>query len=353
MYRFFTIFGVIILNTLVAIMRLAKFELLRMKRIFSIIVLGGSMLIIGFSCLSSKKARSEPSEEKVLSTQTIVPDTFVLPHIPETMKNTKERAQYLAMHYWDRFNFADRNLVQRPEITEQAFVDYINILPYVPKESSDASLVYTLQKAEADTVMYVHFMVLFEKYFYDPNSPFRNEEYYLSVLQEAVNSPLLGEETRSRYGFQWEMAMKNRVGEKANDFSYTISSGESYRLYDLKSEYTLLMFTDPGCSTCAAVTAQLDRSKELNDALSLNSPARTMLTILALYLDNDLNEWTTRIPDMPAKWVYAYDKSGEITAKKLYDIRAYPTLYLLDRDKKVILKDSSIEAIESFFSVHH
>ncbi|WP_352422097.1 DUF5106 domain-containing protein [Proteiniphilum sp.] len=323
-----------------------------MKHILLIIALIGSMAITGFSCLSSKKAQTEPAEENPTPVQTIVPDTFVLPQIPEIMKDPEERAKYLVMHYWDRFDFSDRNLIRRPEITEQAFVDYINILGYVPQEDADASLIHTLRKAETDTMMYVHFTELFEKYFYDPNSPFRNEEYYLPVLQEVEASPLLTEESRSRYGFQREMAMKNRIGESANDFTYTVASGQSFRLYDLKSEYTLLMFTNPGCSTCTAVTERLKESRELNDALALNSPTRTMLTILALSPDNDLDEWIAHLPEIPVRWVYAYDKSGEITTKKLYDIRAFPTLYLLDKDKKVVLKDTSIEMIESFFSVH-
>lgn len=311
------------------------------------------MLMLGFSCLSSKKAQSESLEEKTIPAETIVPDTFVLPQIPQTTKEPEERAKYLVMHYWDKFDFADRNLVLRPEITEQAFVDYINILGYVSIEHVEASLAYTLAKAEIDTIMYLHFTELFEKYLYDPNSPFRDDEYYLTVLQEVVESPLLSVENRSRYKFQLEMAMKNRVGERANDFSYTVSSGQSFRLYDLKSEYTLLMFTNPGCSTCAAVTEYLMKSKELNDALALNNPTRTMLTILAFSPDHDLKDWTAYLSEMPARWIYAYDKSGEVTTKRLYDIKAFPSLYLLDKDKKVILKDSSIEAVESFFSVHH
>ncbi|WP_298653856.1 DUF5106 domain-containing protein [uncultured Proteiniphilum sp.] len=324
-----------------------------MKHIFSIIALVGLILIIGLSCLSRKKAQSEPLAEKDTPAQTVVPDTFVLPQVPGTIRDSEERARYLVMHYWDRFDFADRNLIRRPEITEQAFVDYINILGYVPEENINASLAYTLDKAETDTMMYLHFIELFEKYLYEPNSPFRNEEYYLPVLQKAVNSPLLEEESRSRYGFQLDMAMRNRIGERTNDFSYTISSGQSFRLYDLKSEYTLLMFTDPGCSTCAAVTERLGQSKALNDALGLNRPARTMLTVLALYPDNNLEEWNAHLAGIPAGWVYAYDKSGEITGKRLYDIKAFPTLYLLDRDKKVILKDTSVETIESFFSINH
>lgn len=324
-----------------------------MKRIFSIIALAGLLLTTGFSCLSSKKAQSDPLEVVTVPAQTIVPDTFVLPQIPEVLQNSEVRAKYLVMHYWDRFDFADRKLIQRPEITEQAFVDYINILSYVPKEDIDASLAYTLQKAETDTMMYNHFLELFEKYLYDPNSPFRNEEYYLPVLHKVVNSPLLAEEARSRYGFQLDMAMQNRVGQRANDFIYTISSGQSFRLYDLKSEYTLLMFTDPGCSTCAAVTERLGNSEAVNNALALNSAVRTMLTVFTLYPEKDLEEWNAHLSGMPAGWLHAYDKSGEITGKRLYDIKAFPTLYLLDKDKKVILKDTSIEAIESFFLIGH
>lgn len=317
-----------------------------------------AVLMGGFSCLSSKKARTESPEEASTpaqdpaQAQTTVADTFILPPVPDIMKAPEERAKYLVMHYWDRFDFSDRTLIGRPEITEQAFVDYINILNYVPKENADASLVYTLQKAEADTLMYVHFTELFEKYFYDPNSPFRNEEYYLPVLEEVTSSPLLKEEKRSRYKFQREMSNKNRIGDSANDLTYTVSSGQSFRLYDLKSEYTLLMFTNPGCSTCAAVTERLNVSEELNRALALNSPTRTMLTVLALSPDNDLDEWLSHLPEIPTRWIYAYDKSGEITTKRLYDIKAIPTIYLLDKNKKVILKDTSIEMVESFFSVH-
>jgi hypothetical protein len=323
-----------------------------MKHIFSMIALAGLMPVLGFSCLSGKKVHSEPFEEKAVPPQTIVPDTFVLPLLPETMKDPEERAKYLVLHYWDRFDFADRKLIVRPEITEQAFVDYINIFGYTQKEVIDASLVNMMHLAEADTMMYVHFMELFEKYFYDPNSPFRNEEYYLPVLREASNSPLLAEGKRSRYAFQLDMALRNRIGTKANDFAYMVSSGQSLRMYDLKSDYILLMFTDPGCSTCASVTKRLNESGKLNGVLSKNNAERTMLAILAIAPDSSTEEWSAHIPDMPARWIYAYDKSGEITQKKLYDIRAFPTLYLLDKDKRVILKDTSVEAIEAFFSVH-
>ncbi len=318
-----------------------------------------AVLLVGnTSCLSTKKSGSDVREKSIDSivelpetAYAIVPDTFVLPPVPETITVPEERTAYLVMHYWDRFDFTDRGLIDRPEITEQAFVDYVNILDYVPEERADESLLYTIQKAAVDTVMYEHFASLFEKYFYDPNSPFRNEEYYLPVLQELTRSPLLGEARKSVLLFQLDMALKNRVGHKANNFIYALPSGQSYALYDLKSEYTLLLFSNPGCSTCGEVIAQLTRSNELNKALSLNHPGRTMLTILTIYPDDDLEEWLAYLDKMPANWIHGYDKGLRITYEKLYDIKAIPTIYLLDKDKNVVLKDTSIEAVESFFNV--
>lgn len=329
-----------------------------MKHFSIFLLLSAGLLAINISCLSSKKSGSdtreraiEPTGELPETAHTIVPDTFVLPPVPETITATEERAAYLVEHYWDRFDFTDRGLIERPGITEQAFVDYINILDHVPGEHADKSLFNTLEKAAVDTAMYVHFANLFEKYFYDPNSPFRNEEFYIPVLQELTRSPLLTEERKSVLLFQLDMVLKNRVGQKATNFIYTLPSGQSYGLYDLKSEYTLLLFSNPGCNTCGEVIERLNQSEELNGALSLNSPGRTMLTILTIYPDSDLEEWLTYLDKMPANWIHGYDEGLKITQERLYDIKAIPTIYLLDKDKKVILKDTSIEALENFFHV--
>lgn len=329
-------------------------EIIMNHSIFTLTVVA-TVLMTMVSCSSSKKTQAEVRTDFDLApvTQTIVPDTFVLPVIPEALTNPDDRLQYMAMHFWDRFDFADTTLIGRSDITEQAFVDYINILQYVPADDADKSLLNTLDKAERDTSFYRHFASLFDKYFYEPNSPFRNEEFYIPVLQQLVQSTLITEEAAARYAFQLDMALKNRVGQKANDFLYTLSSGQSFSLYDLKSEYTVIMFSNPGCSTCEAVMTQLNNSTPLSDALSLNSSSRTMLTILTIYPYNDLDEWHTHLPQMPSKWVHAYDKGMDITIRRLYDIKAIPTLYLLDKEKKVLLKDTSLEAIDSYFSVLH
>ncbi|HOV71856.1 MAG TPA: DUF5106 domain-containing protein [Dysgonamonadaceae bacterium] len=305
------------------------------------------------ACSSTRKASSDVEAKRTgVSTPIVSENIFHLPQIPDEITSSEERGKFLVMHYWDRFDFSNERLISRPEITEQAFVDYIHILQnYVSWEDAKKSLHYTLNKMKENDAMHAYFASLFEKYLYEPNSPFRNEEFYLVVLKQLTKSSSLSKAEKSKYKFQLSMVNKNRVGKKAANFNYTLASGETLSLYSIKSDYLLLIFFDPECSTCDAVIRQIKESESINNAMKMNSPTRTMLTVLTVYPGENINEWFDYLPQLPTEWVNAYDQGMVITKKNLYDINAYPILYLLDKNKKVILKDSSLEAVEGFFSV--
>lgn len=306
------------------------------------------------SCSSSKQLHTEGAniDKGLISEEIIiVPDTFVLPDMPEELTEPNLRAEYLVMHYWDKFDFTDEDLITKPEVTEQAFVDYINILYYVTFAQAEESLTFTLKQAEQNKNMYLHFASLFDKYYYEPNSPFRNEEFYIPVLNELVASKILNKDEKSIYKFQLDMTKKNRVGNAATDFTYSLKSGESKKMSSIKSEYMILMFSNPDCSTCAEIIEAITKSEIINNVISMNNPTRTMLSILNIYIDQDLSDWENNYHRLPADWINAYDKGATITKQKLYDVKAIPTLYLLDKNKKVILKDTSLDTIESFFDI--
>ena len=50
-----------------------------------------------------------------------------LPEIPDSLSAPEERAEYLCLHWWDGFDFADTTLISKPRITEQAFVDFLSV----------------------------------------------------------------------------------------------------------------------------------------------------------------------------------------------------------------------------------
>ena len=48
-------------------------------------------------------------------------------------------------------------------------------------------------------------------------------------------------------------------------------------------------------------------------------------------------------------WEIGMDESQTIYNKELYDILGFPSMYLLDQDKTVILKDTSLTVLEEYF----
>ena len=65
---------------------------------------------------------------------------FTLPDIPPLLVTSEARASYLAAHYWQGFNFRDTALISRPEVTEQALADFLDILLRVPLAEAQSTL---------------------------------------------------------------------------------------------------------------------------------------------------------------------------------------------------------------------
>ena len=63
------------------------------------------------------------------------------------------------------------------------------------------------------------------------------------------------------------------------------------------------------------------------------------LAVLNIYIDSDLAEWLKYMPVYPESWYNGYDPDYVIRTDVLYNVRAIPSLYLLDGGKTVLMKD--------------
>lgn len=300
-----------------------------------------ALVLVAASCVGRRKAAADATEDRNAAAQP--KKVFAVPHIPAMISDPREQAEFMAQHYWDNFDFSDTTNINDAAYTEQAFTDYVQILRNIPPDMAAESLRVLFKKAAADKDMFWHFSETAEKYLFDPNSPYRDDELYISVLQAVLANPALDEWERIRPQEQLRMSLKNRVGTPAADFRYTLASGAQWTLYGIKAPYTLVFINNPGCPACKDIHDQIMASPLLTAMIDDGS-----LVVLAIYPDEDLKEWRDYAPNMPAQWINAYDKELKIRKDELYDLKAIPTLYLLDRDKKVILKDvMSIPIIEA------
>ncbi len=301
-----------------------------------------TLSIVCLFCLCACKSGHASSQNNTEAVQDTI-KTFTLPAIPPTLTVPALRADFLVKHYWDNVNFADTNYIHHPEITEQAWADYCDILNHVPLETAQQAMRKTIELTYVDKKVFAYITDLADKYLYDPNSPMRNEEFYIPVLDAILAAPVLEEIEKVRPKARRELAQKNRIGTQALNFSYTLASGTQGSLYQHQSDYTLLFINNPGCHACAETIEALKNAPVINQLL-----VQKKLTVLSIYPDEEVDEWRKHLNDFPKEWTNGYDKTFAIKEQQLYDLKAIPTLYLLNKDKNVLLKDATTQAIEEY-----
>jgi hypothetical protein len=307
------------------------------------IVLGAAALLVCTASCGGPKAKKSIAGTAGLTADSII--IYSPPKIPAMLTDPQAQMQWTAEHYWDNFVFADTTAVPRwGDYAEQAFVDlnYAMAQNNLPAEISAAAVRSLFDKAAANKAAFQKFAEVAEKYLFDPNYPYRNEELYIVVLRAVLANPALDEWEKIRPQEQLRLALKNRVGETAADFRYTLESGAAGTLHALKAPYTLLFFNNPGCPACRESMDQIGASPFLTNLIDSGR-----LTVLAVYTDEDTAAWREYIPEMPQGWIVSQDATQTIKNDELYDLKAIPTMYLLDAGKRVMLKDEmSIPRIE-------
>lgn len=263
----------------------------------------------------------------------------------------QEAAEYAAEHFWDRYfdstaswaGISDTLIggVNRSDMTA-AVREYIMALWSVPYDKAlhAQQRLISLAEAsmEADTAgqIYDFIAATMESALWHPLSELRNEGLYAPVVESILRTRRTGEHFSSYYQQQLAVCMNNRPGTPAADFTFTDSRGGFHSLYGTPGEYTLLLFSNPGCPACREIIAMLKDSPLI---ASMIKDGR--LTLLSIYIDEDVAEWFKGLADYPDEWITGYNQDLAIRDALLYDVRAIPSLYLLDSSKRVIFKDIS------------
>lgn len=289
-------------------------------------------------------------------TGSVAPVTADFPQaaVPGMLTDPSERLAWLCLHFWDGFTEPGRTGVcdslhvagVSKETVEEQFGLFATLLSGADPRTAAESMVRLYERAaacaERDTASTV-FATLAEfaaKYFFDPNSPVRSEELYLPFAERLAESPFVSPGMRQAYAFDASVCRLNRPGTPAADFRFTDLKGRTRTLYGIRAPYTLLFFSNPGCEVCKAVIEDLEASDAVAELI-----ADGRLAVVNVYIDEDLDAWREYAVTYPAAWYSGYDPDYAIRTGLLYAVRAIPSLYLLDGDKTVLLKDAQPEQL--------
>lgn len=268
---------------------------------------------------------------------------FPFPEIPSTLRTPEVRKDYLLRNYWTKFDFADQTLLDNRDVTEQGFVNFIALLGdgQTPKELIFAAMKGFCEAMTVHSAALEKLGKLSKDYLYNPNSPLYNEAvyaHYLRALKECRTTP---EGERQRADYLLRLIERNRPGETATDFTYYNKEGKKMTLAEtpVQGKRLLLVFYDPECDECSQLMTRMSADSRLS-----NEVHKGETTVLAIYTEGNNDVWQNTLPTLPANWQAGTDQ-GRIKEKGLYDLKAMPCLYLLDAQKRILVKDGEYEQI--------
>lgn len=279
--------------------------------------------------------------------------------LPEKLQKPKTRADTLAQyrygkeHYWDNFDFMDGRLVRTP-IFENKLKNYINnwVMPDADSIIFEQNWMMALGRNDPEMSRYL--ISYFIDNFMYPKI-MGQDKVFLNTYEKYVanNNPAtswLNEKQRKAITERAYMVMANQLGAPAYDMALVDTAGKTRKLYDVKSDYVVVVFWDPHCGKCREELPKID-------SLYAASWKKKNVQVYAVMVNEEsVADWAPFIRKTGKGWVHVHqtkemreaeEKAQQANFRQLYDMRSTPTLFLLDRDKRIVAKNLGLEDLEN------
>ena len=265
--------------------------------------------------------------------------------------------RYVKDHYWDNIVFNDNRLLRTP-FFENKLDDYFK--NYISREPDSiiSEVQYMLTVAKTGKEIYPFLLFKFTNKYISPEF-MGQDKVFLHIYQNFFakgDTTLLSEASKKSLRERAYSLMANQLGLPAPILVLNDLNEKRFALHNMKATYTFIAFWDPTCSHCKVEIPKLDSIYKASwikhdiKVIAVNTNAKEMTLWKEFIKDNKLDQW-----------INAYqtdeDLNKEITEGKpttirqLYDVFKTPTFYLLDKDKKIVAKNLSIEQFNDFIQL--
>lgn len=272
-----------------------------------------------------------------------------------TLKDSTENYYYYKAHYWDGVTFMDDRVIRTPFFQPKLERYYREIMSQA-SDSIIKDLDFKLLLARSAPEMYKFLLNWFTDEYLNPKYMGQDaifvhlfDKYHSKGLSPWLNEKQM--ETISRRAY---MQMANLIGETAANLELPDSTGKMNSLYEVKSDFTVLVFWDPNCGHCKQEIPRIDSI--------YNASWKTKsVKVFAVNTEYDKLAWVNYIKEHKlGAWINVYqtkemqdaEKSSQKPSyKQLFDVIQTPTLYLLDKDKRIIGKKLTWQQLNDLMQV--
>jgi peroxiredoxin len=244
-------------------------------------------------------------------------------------------------HFLDNIDFSDKRLLNT-SILEQKMGFYFRQMVPPVVDSIKVRVYEVIGKTKANKEVYTWAVRYLYQLYRESPVPGNNEVYNFIgekfILSEPKrwNDAAFVEKVRERVA----KAKLNPIGSPATNLKLETPEGKLMDLNSVVAAKTILLFFNPDCEACHAVTEKLFKVYQQYKSKGIQ--------VFAVYTDRNKAEWQNYISAKGLDWINVYDHTGQEGVEQKYDIYAIPMIYVLDPDKKVIAKDVPVEKLDDY-----
>ncbi|MEM8524078.1 MAG: redoxin domain-containing protein [Bacteroidota bacterium] len=262
----------------------------------------------------------------------------------DDMEIQRNRWRWNQEHYFDNLNlgdprllrspflfqkvndYVDKMVVQHPDTISIAVDRVLNLMRPAP-ETFKYYLIHFLNKYAGSKIVgmdavYVHIV---DNYYAKGAAPWTEEEQLAKIIDNANKlRPIL-------------------IGQTAPNIKMQTRDKKEINLYDVKTPYTVLLVWDPDCGHCKKSMPDIKKFYEeyKDKGVEIFAICNKSWT-----RDDDGNIsfkevekcWEYIDDNEIGTWVNVVDPMHRSQYKKLYFIQSTPQIFILDKDKKIVLK---------------
>lgn len=258
---------------------------------------------------------------------------------------------YVREHFWDDVPFNDDRLLHTP-FFDPKLEDYFKYYVSPEPDSIIAEVNYMLLSARTGKEMFKYLLGRFTDKYINPEI-MGQDKVFLFLFDNYYSKGDTSWLSKSQKEYIFNRAyslIANQIGEPAPVLDLIDSSGKPRPLYSVDAPFTFVLFWDPTCSHCKVEVPRLDSIYEAKwkaegvKIYAVNVADETMDSWKKFIRDNKLGSWINVY--QPKEIRKKEETEGKPNFRQLYDVFQTPTMYLLDKDKRIIAKRLSIEQFD-------
>ncbi|MFK8100868.1 MAG: redoxin domain-containing protein [Saprospiraceae bacterium] len=133
-------------------------------------------------------------------------------------------------------------------------------------------------------------------------------------------------------------------GKVAPNITMQLESGESIALHDVEAAYTILVFWRPNCGHCKKAIPAIQSFYEAHRAEGVK-----VFAPCTWIQDKTPQCWSDAKEKGMEDFINVVDPKMKSKFLSLYDIQTTPRVFLLDKDKRILIKRIASEELENIF----